>query len=101
MEKELFNELLTNAKKAAQHSQGKAIADISEIRVHVADQVDTLQIRKTLGMSQQDFAQTFGFSVRTLSSWERGERQPEAAARVLLRTIAHNPQAVIEANQAH
>jgi predicted GIY-YIG superfamily endonuclease len=32
-------------------------------------------------MSRQKFCEEFGFSVRTLEKWQRGERTPESSAR--------------------
>jgi putative transcriptional regulator len=48
-------------------------------------------------MSQQRFCAAFGISIGTLRHWEQGLRSPRGAARVLLRVVEHNPQAVIKA----
>jgi hypothetical protein len=37
-----------------------------------------------------------GISVSTLRNWEQGRRQPEGAARVLLRVAAKYPDAVLD-----
>ena len=39
--------------------------------------------RLKLGMSQADFAEAFGFSLRALQDWERGRAEPPAAIRIL------------------
>jgi putative transcriptional regulator len=62
--------------------------------------VDVAALRKRIGMTQQEFAARFGFSVATLRHWERGDRQPHGPARVLLNVIDKNPQSVIEALEA-
>jgi putative transcriptional regulator len=62
--------------------------------------VDVRAIRARLGMSQEAFARRFRFSVASVREWEQGRRRPEAAARTLLRVIAHNPRAVVEALDA-
>ena len=54
-------------------------------------------LRRRLGMSQQTFADTFGFSVRSLRAWEQGRSQPGRAIRAYLRVIAVNPEAVMKA----
>ncbi len=54
-------------------------------------------IRKRLHLTQEQFALQFGVPLGTLRDWEQGARQPEAAARTLLRVIEINPTAVIEA----
>ena len=62
--------------------------------------VDVRAIRKRLAMTQQAFARRFGFTVAAVRDWEQGRCQPEAAARVLLLVIAHNPGVVDEAIRA-
>jgi putative transcriptional regulator len=51
-------------------------------------------IRHKLGLSQAEFAQQFGFSVRTVQQWEQGRSVPDRPARILLRVIEMAPQAV-------
>ena len=50
-----------------------------------------------IGMTQEQFAARFGFSVATLRHWERGDRSPSGASLVLLNVIDRNPKAVLEA----
>ena len=54
-------------------------------------------IREKTGMSQQRFCATFGISLGTLRHWEQGLRAPRGAARVLLKVVEQNPNAVIDA----
>ena len=63
-------------------------------RVHVFAPVDIVAARKKLGMSQNKFAETFGISPGTLRGWEQGRREPDGPARVLLRVIDREPEAV-------
>jgi len=51
-------------------------------------------IRHKLGLSQAAFARQFGFSVRTVQQWEQGRAVPDRPARILLRVIETDPQAV-------
>ena len=46
------------------------------------------------GMTQEQFAARFGFSVATLRHWERGDRTPQGAALVLLNVIKRAPDAL-------
>lgn len=80
------------------YAKGTAAPDA--YRVHVPQRVDVKAIRLELGMSQQEFAGRFGFSVNTLRHWEQGTRTPEGAARAYLRVIERAPKAVQKALQA-
>lgn len=62
-------------------------------RVAVGD-VDVKVIREGLKLSQDAFAERFGFSLATLKNWEQGRRQPEEAAKILLRLIGSQPKLV-------
>jgi putative transcriptional regulator len=58
---------------------------------------DVRAIRQRLGLSQEQFASRFGFSVETIRNYEQGHRRPAGPARVLLRVIASEPDAVTRA----
>lgn len=53
-------------------------------------------VRESTGLSQSQFAQLLGVSIRTLQEWEQGRRAPSGAARTLLRIAAKNPHALQE-----
>ena len=57
----------------------------------------TKMIRWRLGMSQQEFADTFGFSLRSLQMWEQGKPEPNKAICTYIRVIATDPEAVMRA----
>jgi putative transcriptional regulator len=63
-------------------------------RVYNPPVPDVKAIRHKLGLSQAEFAQQFGFSVRTIQQWEQKRAVPDRPARILLRVIEAAPQAV-------
>jgi putative transcriptional regulator len=65
-----------------------------ELVVQVPPEFDVKALRRKLGMSQARFAASFGFGLAAVQSWEQGRRRPEGPARVLLKVIEHEPDAV-------
>ena len=58
---------------------------------------DVTAARTKLGLSQREMATLMGISARTLQNWEQGQREPDQAAKMLLRVAVQNPQAVLDA----
>ena len=85
--------LLRGAEEALAYAKGQK-RKAKTHRVKVPLQVDVRGIRDKLHMTRREFADSFGFSLRTLEKWEQGVRQPEGAARAYLVVIARNPVAV-------
>lgn len=55
---------------------------------------DVAAIRERLGLTQEQFARTFGIPVGTLRDWEQRRKEPDAPARALLWVIEREPEAV-------
>lgn len=66
-------------------------------RVHKVPVSLAQEARQRLGLSQSQFAEVLGVSVRTLQDWEQKRRQPSGAARTLIKIAALRPDAVQEA----
>ena len=75
-------------------------ADASHYGVHIPGDIDVKAIRVRLGMTQEEFAGRFGFSINTLRHWEQGRRIPEGPTRAYLLVIDRNPKAVQRALKA-
>lgn len=88
-----FASIKRGLEEAAAHARGAQ----SGVIEHHPRAVDVAELRRRLGLTQDQFAGRFGFSVATLRHWERGDRKPHGAALVLLNVIEHNPAAVLEA----
>ncbi|MBV8657760.1 MAG: helix-turn-helix domain-containing protein [Burkholderiales bacterium] len=89
----LFDSIKQGLTEAIQHQRGEPVPAV----VHRIEPLDVKAIRAKTGMTQQAFAARFGVSLGTLRHWERGDRQPHGPARVLMRVIDANPEAVLAA----
>jgi putative transcriptional regulator len=61
--------------------------------LHVPE-VDVREARMRMGLSQAQFATSFGLPPATVRKWEQGRSHPNAPMRVLLAVIARHPEAV-------
>lgn len=61
---------------------------------------EATEARLKLDMSQTEFAELLGVSVRTLQDWEQGRRQPSGAAKALLKVATVSPNVVRKALKA-
>lgn len=61
------------------------------------EDIDVPSIRAKYKLTQREFAQTFGFSLRTLQQWEQKRRRPHGSALVLLQVIDYAPEVVYKA----
>ena len=57
---------------------------------------DVVALRRFVGLTQQQFAETLGISVHTLRNWEQGRRNPVGPALALLRIAARHPRVLRE-----
>ncbi len=65
--------------------------------MHEFASLDIKAVRAKVGMTQAEFAATFGISLGTLRHWEHGDRKPQGPALVLLNVVAKEPEAVLRA----
>lgn len=70
------------------------LTDQQLARMRVVWPHDIAATQRRLSLSQTEFAAWFGISPGTLRNWEQGRRVPEGPARVLLRVIERDPDAV-------
>lgn len=96
MKKSLFDELVTSIEEAGRIKHGKAKPSR---RLDLGD-VDVQAIRRTTGLSQNQFALLIGVSVRTLQNWEQGRRTPQGPALALLKVFKNDPKHAVHALHA-
>jgi putative transcriptional regulator len=86
--------LIKSAKQARAYARG----EVSEgFIAHVPDDVDVKALRNRLGYSQSQFSRLFGFAIDAVQDWEQHRRTPDRTARILLKVIEREPDAVTRA----
>lgn len=97
MNNEFFNQMMAGMSDAVKYRQGKKTGLKVTRFMRTSKSLkaaDIRKIRRTLGISQFEFAQYLGTKLGTIRSWEQGVRRPQSAALRLL-TIAKERPAVL------
>ena len=91
-ERDIGDEIIEGLQNAIGYAKG----DKSKGRETVIEisSVDIKAIRESRGMTQEEFAQVYGFAVSALRNWEQGRRLPDRSARLLLTLIEREPEVV-------
>jgi len=84
---DLFESIRRGLEEAVAHSQGEKTG----VRLFTPEEVNVKKVREKTGLTQEQFAATFGISLGTLRHWERGDRKPHGPALVLLNAVAKEP----------
>ena len=93
MKRQMFEELLGSVREAGailrgqQQASRRTMFRSSGVRV----------IRERTSLSQSEFAQLIGVSVKTLQNWEQDRRRPTGPAAALLSIIEHDPALAVKA----
>ena len=61
-------------------------------RRYTAQSWPIIRAREKSGLSQAQFAALLGVSIRTLQDWEQGRREPNAAAKTLIKVAELSPE---------
>ena len=72
----------------------QGVRDIKAGRVgrrYTIESYPIVRAREKSGLSQAKFAELLGVSVRTLQDWEQGRREPNAAAKTLIKVAELHP----------
>ncbi|MEQ1808247.1 MAG: helix-turn-helix domain-containing protein [Burkholderiaceae bacterium] len=88
-----FDSIRQGMAEAISHAAGEQAG----VKVWRPAAVDVAAVRSRLGFTQAQFAARFGVSVATLRHWERGDRNPQGPALVLLNLIDRDPAGVLRA----
>ena len=95
MGKRAFNKIKAGLVEAEAYLDDTA--DKRKFRVHVPAKVNVRKIRARLGLSQEAFAETYGFALSAVRDWEQGRRTAERSVRILLKIVEKEPDAVTRA----
>jgi len=93
VKREMFEELLGSVREAGAVLRGqkkpsrRTVIHSSGVRI----------IRERTSLSQSDFANLIGVSVKTLQNWEQNRRRPTGPAAALLSIIEHDPALAVKA----
>ena len=60
-------------------------------RRYTSESYPIVRAREKSGLSQAKFAQLLGVSIRTIQDWEQGRREPNAAAKTLIKVAELHP----------
>jgi len=72
----------------------QGIRDIKAGRIgrrYTAESYPIVRAREKSGLSQAKFAELLGVSIRTIQDWEQGRREPNAAAKTLIKVAELHP----------
>jgi putative transcriptional regulator len=94
----LGKRLIAAAKEARAIARGEA--DPKTYRIHVPAEIDVARLRRRLKLSQNEFAQRYGFTPARIRDWEQGRSHPDGAVRAYLLVIDREPHAVERALSA-
>ena len=93
MKKQMFEDLLDSVREAGAILRGQK-APSRRIAIRSSG---VRIIRERTSLSQSEFAQLIGVSVKTLQNWEQDRRQPTGPAAALLSVIEHDPALAVKA----
>ena len=94
MKPEQFDQLVQGVTEMRRHMRGAKVAGAIMTTVNPADTPQVKKIREAVKISQSQFAQLIGVSLRTLQNWEQQRTIPTGPARALLKIVASNPKAL-------
>lgn len=91
MSKKAFEDIAGGLREALAIARG----ELKPARLHVPAEIDIRAIRTKIGMSQDVFASSFGFTVSQVRQWEQGRHRPLNAMRAYLIAIERNPDMIL------
>ena len=94
MDRQHFDQLIKGVREMKRHRAGGGVRGA---RTTELTEPDVRAVREAAKISQAQFAKLIGVNLRTLQNWEQHRTRPAGPARALLKIVASNPKAAIEA----
>jgi putative transcriptional regulator len=91
MTKKAFDKIAAGLNDAIAIARG----EIKPARLHVPAELDVKAIRKKVGLSQEAFAYSFGFTAEQIRSWEQSRSRPIGGLRAYLMMIDRDHRGVL------
>lgn len=92
MSKKAFDKIAEGLAEAIAVARG----DAKPARLFIPPEIDVRAIRRNVGMSQDDFASAFGFSLAQIRDWEQSRSRPLGGLRAYLMIIEMDPVRVVK-----
>ena len=92
MSKKAFDKIADGLTEALSIARGET----KPAKLHIPPEIDVSAIREKTGLSQDDFANAFGFTINQIREWEQGRARPIGGVRAYLFIIKHDPKGVLE-----
>jgi putative transcriptional regulator len=91
MGKKAFDKIAAGLGEALAIARGET----KPARLHIPSEIDVKSIRAKLALSQEEFADRFGFTVNQIKDWEQGRSRPLGGVRAYLMIIDRDPKGVL------
>lgn len=92
MTKKAFDKIAEGLHEALAIARGEK----KPAKLHIPPEIDVRAIRGRTGLSQDDFATAFGFTINQIKDWEQGRARPLGGVRAYLLIIARDAKSVLE-----
>jgi putative transcriptional regulator len=92
MSKKAFGKIAEGLNEALAIARGEK----APLQLYVPPEMDVRRIRNKAGLSQDQFASAFGFTVHQIRQWEQGRSRPLGAMRAYLMLIDRDPKSALD-----
>lgn len=99
---DIGDSIMRGLEEAVKHAEARRKGDVEGQKRHSARQhrlevspVNVAELRTSLGMTQMEFARSFGFKLSSVRNWEQGQRIPRGPSVTLLLLIQAHPEAML------